>query len=168
MIVNKGKIKDLKVITPEVFYDFRGEYVETYSEKNYEAICGIHFVEDDISRSVFGVARGLHGDEKTWKLIQCLYGSFFFVVVDYRKDSPTYLMVETFILNDKNRKQILVPAGCGNGHLCLTNECLFSYKQSEYYSGAVKQFTLKWNDERFKIHMPISKHNIITSERDKF
>ena len=166
MKVEDGKIKGVKIITPESFHDFRGEYVETYNEKYYEAVLNIHFVEDDISVSRYGVMRGLHGDDKTWKLIQCLYGAFYFVVVDMREDSSTYLQSETFTINDKNRKQILVPAGCGNGHICLTDMCIFSYKQSEYYNGANKQFTVKWNDKRFNLHLPIP--NPILSERDKF
>lgn len=166
MKVEEGKIHGLKIITPESFHDFRGEYVETYNEKYYEAILNIHFVEDDISISRYGVMRGLHGDDKTWKLIQCLYGAIYFVVVDMRENSPTYLQSETFTIDDKNRKQILVPAGCGNGHICLTDTCIFSYKQSEYYSGSNKQFTVKWNDKRFNLHLPIP--NPILSERDKF
>ena len=164
MKIEDSKINGLKIITPEVFHDFRGEYIETYNEKYYEAILNVHFVQDDISTSRFGMARGLHGDDKTWKLIQCLSGSIYVVVVDMRKDSSTYLQHETFTINDKNRKQILVPAGCANGHMCMTDMCIFSYKQSEYYEGSKKQFTVKWNDERFNIYLPIP--NPILSERD--
>jgi dTDP-4-dehydrorhamnose 3,5-epimerase len=161
-------ISGLKVITPDVFYDFRGEYVGTFNARRYQffdqAGRQIEFVEDDISVSRMGVLRGLHGDNKTWKLIQCLYGDFYYVVVDMRKDSPTYLNWEAFAVNDKNRKQVLVPAGCANGHLCLSKSCIFSYKQSEYYDGAEKQFTVRWDDPKLNIYWPVKAP--ILSERD--
>lgn len=167
-ITESTKIADLKVVTPCVFHDFRGEYVETFSAKRYEFFDSdgrqIEFVEDDISVSRQNVLRGLHGDVKTWKLIQCLYGEFYYVVVDMRKDSETYLNWEAFAVNDKNRKQVLVPAGCANGHLCLSEKCIFSYKQSQYYQSADEQFTVRWDDPKLKIYWPIK--NPILSQRD--
>jgi dTDP-4-dehydrorhamnose 3,5-epimerase len=151
-------IADLKLITPDIHYDFRGEYVETYSQRAYRFADQhgqpIEFVEDDISMSRQGVLRGLHGDSRTWKLIQCLYGEFYYVVADMRPASPSYLRWESFILNDRNRRQVLVPAGCANGHLVLSATCLFSYKQSQYYSGAGDQFTIRWDDPKLAIHWP--------------
>ena len=151
-------IADVQLIRPEIHYDFRGEYVETYSERNYQ-FAGrdgqpIAFVEDDISVSREGVLRGLHGDSKTWKLIQCLFGEFYYVVVDMRRDSPTHRQWESFVLNDRNRWQVLVPAGCANGHLVLSEKCVFSYKQSQYYSGANNQFTVRWDDPKLNIFWP--------------
>ncbi len=158
-IIESKKVLDLKLIQPDVFYDFRGEYVETFNKKMYNFVDRhgnkVEFVEDDISMSNHGVLRGLHGDEKTWKLIQCLYGQIYVVVVDMRKDSPTYLNYETFAVNEKNRHQVLIPAGCANGHLCLSDRCIFSYKQSEYYSGMSNQFTVRWDDPALNIFWPI-------------
>lgn len=158
-IKESQKIKDLRIITPYVFHDFRGEYVETFNKKDYVFIDPdgqqVDFVEDDASVSRQGVLRGLHGDSKTWKLIQCLIGEIYFVVVDMRKDSPTYLNWEAFTVNEKNRIQILVPAGCANGHLCISERCLFSYKQSQYYSGMENQFTVRWDDPKLNIFWPI-------------
>src|SRR5262245_13498783 len=106
------KIADLRVITPDIHYDYRGEYVETFSRRTYAFTDRdgqpIEFVEDDISMSRQGVLRGLHGDSKTWKLIQCLHGEFYYVVADLRRGSPTYRRWESFILNDRNRRQVLV------------------------------------------------------------
>ena len=167
-MIQSKTIQDLVVISLDVFYDFRGEYVETYSKERYRFQdrngSTVDFVEDDISVSRKDVLRGLHGDEKTWKLIQCLWGEFYYVVVDMRVDSPTFLHWESFILNDRNRRQVLVPAGCANGHLVLSDQCIFSYKQSEYYSGMQNQFTVRWNDPKLNIHWPIS--NPILSLRD--
>jgi dTDP-4-dehydrorhamnose 3,5-epimerase len=158
-IEHSQKIQDLKRINTEVFYDFRGEYLETFNEEKYNFSDRygqkIVFVEDDISMSKRHVLRGLHGDEKTWKLIQCLYGEIYVVVVDLREDSPTYLHIDSFAVNDKNRSQILIPAGCANGHLCLSDSCIFSYKQSQYYNGADKQFTIRWDDPKLNIFWPV-------------
>lgn len=154
-------IKDLKLIVPDIFYDFRGEYAETYNNKDWNL--GIEFIQDDISVSSRNVLRGLHGDAVTWKLVQCLHGSLYLVVVDCRKDSYTYSKWYGYTLNDKNRHQILIPPGCANGYLCLSDSCIFHYKQSTYYQGADKQFTLRWNAVK-AVFWPIS--NPILSSRD--
>jgi dTDP-4-dehydrorhamnose 3,5-epimerase len=169
-IKESQRIKDLRTITPETFHDFRGEYVETFNAAKYifhDSRGGlVEFVEDDISVSRRGVLRGLHGDDKTWKPVQCLFGAFYFVVVDMRTGSPTYLNWKSYTLNDRSRMQVLVPAGCANGHLVLTEQCIFSYKQSQYYSGMKGQFSLRWDDPRLNIYWPI--RNPILSERDAF
>lgn len=161
-------IPGLLTIQPKIHYDYRGEYVETFNAQRYafSDLQGdaISFVEDDISVSRQHVLRGLHGDAKTWKLIQCLWGEFYYVVVDMRKDSPQYLKWESFILNDRNRIQVLVPAGCANGHLVLSSQTVFSYKQSQYYSGMENQFTVRWDDPKVGIRWPIQ--TPILSARD--
>ena|SRR5258705_3254512 len=169
MQVNEsGKVQDLKIIKPNSFHDFRGEYLETFNTEKYRFKDwngrDVIFVEDDISVSKKGVLRGLHGDNKTWKLIQCLWGEIFVAVVDMRKDSLTYLQWDTFSVTDKNRLQILIPAGCGNGHLCLSEKCIFSYKQSQIYSGMENQFTIRWDDPKLNIFWP--EKNPTLSQRD--
>lgn len=167
-IDDSKKIAGLKIIKPVSFYDFRGEYLETFSARTYtfQDLNGqdVIFVEDDISVSKQNVLRGLHGDSATWKLIQCLHGEILVAVVDMRIDSPGYLQWETYSVSEKNRVQILVPAGCANGHLCISDKCIFSYKQSQYYSGAGNQFTVRWDDPALNIPWPIS--NPLLSERD--
>ena len=159
-----GKISDLKVVQPEVFYDLRGENVETFNEESYKYLVTSQFVIDSISRSTKGVLRGFHGDKFAWKLIQVLYGSVHFVVIDFRPESNTHMCVETFNLNDKNRLQILVPAGCVNAHLCMSDECLFHYKLTHGYVKPDDQIRLKWNDPSIDVWWPID--NPITSYRD--
>ena len=95
----------LAVIQPDIFYDYRGEYIETWNIENYKAFDCDQFIQDDISTSVKHTLRGLHGDDKTWKLVSCIYGSLLQAVVDMRPDSQTYLEWELFSINDKNRKQ---------------------------------------------------------------
>ena len=169
MIIKQSKLfKDVKIITPYIYHDFRGSFVETFNEKQYSMLrdynnIPLKFVQDDISESRKNTLRGLHGDQKTWKLVQCIKGSVFVAVVDMRKNSSTYLMSETFSISDIDKRQILIPAQFANGHLCMSN-CIFAYKQTTYYEGRKQQFTLKWNDPTFNIRWPIT--NPILSDRD--
>ena len=119
------------------------------------------------TRSRKNVLRGLHGDNETWKHITCVYGAFYQVVVDYREDSPTFLEWDSFVLDDKNMKSVLVPPGFINGHLCLSDECIFHYTQSypNDYIDWQDQISVKWNDPMLKIDWPID--NPILYGRDK-
>lgn len=174
---SKTKLEGLLKISPEPYNDFRGQYVEIFNEKEYSKeivenlkgtiyeknFSGIHFVEDDISTGKKGVLKGIHGDNKTWKLVQCLYGEFYLVVLNYNPDSKDYGKWETFTLSDRNRTQILIPPLYGNGHLVLSEYDMYHYKQSSYYDPE-SQFTIKWNDPKFNISWPIK--DPILSERD--
>ena len=157
----------LAVIQPDIFYDYRGEYIETWNVENYKIfdMNSSEFKQDDISTSVKHTLRGLHGDDKTWKLVSCIYGSLLQVVVDMRANSETFMEWELFSINDKNRKQILIPPGFANGHLVMSRFGIFSYKQTTLYGGQGSQFTVKWNDPKLNIPWPID--NPILSSRDK-
>ena len=153
--------------------DNRGRFVETWNEKDYEKYLpeGIKFIQDDYSSSWQRVLRGLHGDDKTWKLIQCIYGSINFVMLDI----DTKKAIE-IILSDTTPEQILVPPNCAIGHLCLSTKCVFYYKQTTIY-GEATQFTVKWNDPivtsqvKWKEHLLMPQWNEymqpILSDRDK-
>jgi len=155
----------LLIKPPTIFEDFRGTYVELFNEKLYsEAGINIKFVEDDISVNSRYVLRGIHGDHETWKLISCLYGKFYLVVVNWNKDSAQFGKWQSFILSDHNRLQVLVPPKFGNGHLVLSELSIFHYKQSSYYNRAT-QFTLLWNDPKLNIWWPIG--NPVVSRRDE-
>ena len=147
------------------FEDHRGSYIETYN-KNFFIEKGIKvdFLQDDISISHKNVLRGIHGDQKTWKLISCLYGEFQLVVVNNDPQSNEYKKWESFNLSFENKMQVLVPPKFGNGHLVLSDKCIFHYKQSSEYNRS-EQFTIKWNDSSFGFKWNIS--NPILSERDK-
>ena len=132
----------IKTFKPYVFEDHRGEYVEIYNKKNYPKL---DFVQDDISVSTKGVLRGIHGDKKTWKLISCLYGKIQLAVVE--PNTPEY---QLFVLSDRNRLQVLIPPGFGNGHLVLSDVAIFHYKQTTYYDRK-SQFTLPYNDVFYNI-----------------
>ena len=162
--VEKTPLEKVLLIKPAVFKDHRGEYAETYNSKAYKASgIGIDFVEDDISISKKHVLRGIHGDQETWKLISCLHGEFYFVVVNWDPASAQYGQWTSFILSETNRHQVLVPPKFGNGHLVLSEKAIFHYKQSSYYNRE-GQFTLYWNDPRLNIQWPDDKP--ILSKRD--
>jgi len=164
-VVNTNLEGVLKIVPPTIFKDFRGEYIETYNQKNYhDSGIDINFIQDDFSLSKKNVLRGIHGDEKTWKLVSCLIGSFFLVVVNNDSNSKQYLKWESFNLNSEERIQILIPPKFGNGHLVTSEYAVFHYKQSTYYNRE-NQFTLMWNDIRLGINWPTE--NPMMSERDK-
>ena len=165
MKVEKTKLDGVLQITPPtLFEDWRGEYVETYNEQLYrEQGIEVQFVQDDISVSDRHVLRGLHGDANTWKLISCLYGKFYLVVVNNDPESPQYRQWASFVLSDANRKQVLIPPKFGNGHLVLSDKAIFHYKQNTYYDRA-GQFTLLWNDPELDLWWPTA--NPLVSRRD--
>ena len=163
MNIEYTDLEGVKLIKPTIYEDFRGTNFESYNASNYYQIPN-QFVVDSISTSRQHVLRGIHGDNRTTKLISCLYGTIYFVVLDCRSDSETYHQWQSFTLSDQNKHQVLVPPGFGNAHLVMSEQCVFSYKLDQYYDRE-SQFTLKWNDERFNIYWPIK--NPILSERDR-
>ncbi len=167
MKVEKTRLPHVLKINLDVFTDHRGKYIETYNEKLYHDM-GIqtHFVQDDISVSGKNVLRGLHGDDRTWKLISCLYGKFLLAVVNCNLESDDFGKWQTFTLSDTNHSQVLVPPKYANGHLVQSEKAIFHYKQSTYYEGAKNQFTYRWDEPMFEILWPI-KNPILSSRDDK-
>jgi dTDP-4-dehydrorhamnose 3,5-epimerase len=165
MQVEKTKLDGVLLIKLDVFEDFRGQYVETFNEDLYKQHgIDVKFKQDDISVSSQHVLRGVHGDGETWKLISCLLGSFYLVVVNNDNASPQYKKWQGFTLSDTNRQQILVPPKFGNGHVVLSEKAIFHYKQNTYYNPK-GQFTIIWNDPDYDIWWPIK--NPIISRRDE-
>ncbi|MEW6008101.1 MAG: dTDP-4-dehydrorhamnose 3,5-epimerase family protein [Candidatus Omnitrophota bacterium] len=165
MRIEKTELEKVLLIKPDVFKDHRGEYAEIYNKELYcQNGIDIKFIQDDISVSKKNVLRGIHGDNQTWKLISCLFGKFYLVVVNCDISSKDFGKWQSFILSDKNRFQVLVPPKHGNAHLVLSKLAIFHYKQSTYYNPK-NQFTYKWNDSRFNISWPIK--NPMLSKRDK-
>lgn len=165
IIVKQGKLEGLKIINHlSSFEDFRGNYVESYNRKLYHAAGITHdFVQDDFSTSRRGVLRGMHGDEKTVKLVSCVSGCLYLVIVNNNPDSKDYKKWESFTLSESNKLQVLVPEKFGVGFLVMSEVATFHYKQTTYY-GDYKQFTVKWNDPEFNIWWPIE--SPIRSHRD--
>ena len=165
MNIEKNKLDGVLKITLDSFQDHRGYYIETYNKKLYQQHgIDIKFVQDDISVSKKDVLRGIHGDRETWKLISCLEGQFFLIVINNNKNSDQYRQWSSFTLSEKNRIQILIPPKFGNGHVVLSDRAIFHYKQSTYYKPD-GQFTIHWNDPTNNIQWPIE--NPILSKRDE-
>jgi len=192
MKVEETKLRGVLLFKPDVFEDFRGEFVENYNERKYNAAIKrhmpnwrgppIHFVQDTFSVSSKRVLRGFHGDDKTWKLIDCLHGKIYLVIVncehrgDMIKSENSAAMFPnpkdnfgkwvSFTLSDKNRHQVLVPPMHGVAHLVLSKDAIFHYKQSTYYDPeTLKQFTYKYNEVQFGVWWPDI--NPILSQRDE-
>ena len=166
MQVNQTTLQGVLSITPPtVFEDFRGTHVELYNQKLYKQSGIPHdFVQDNISVSSQHVLRGIHGDRETWKLISCLHGKFYLVVVNWDEKSEQFGKWESFVLSENNHTQILVPPNFGNAHLVLSAQATFAYKQTTFYNRAA-QFTLLWNDPKLNIWWPIKAP--ILSKRDE-
>jgi dTDP-4-dehydrorhamnose 3,5-epimerase len=163
--VEKTSLDGVLVIHPLTQHeDFRGDYVETYNEELYRA-AGIadKFVQDDYATSRHHVLRGIHGDAKTVKLISCLYGTIYVIVVNNDPAAPQYRKWQSFTLSDRNRLQVYIPPKFGNAYLVMSDMAVFHYKQNTYYDRP-GQFTLKWNDPAYKFWWPV--RDPILSERD--
>ena len=166
LVVETTSLTGVKLIHPSTnFEDFRGSYVEVYNRELFlNAGINEDFIQDDISTSSRNVLRGIHGDQETAKLVSCLHGSFYLIVVNQDKDSPEFGKWESFTLSDKNRLQVLIPPKFGNGHLVLSDTAIFHYKQTTNYNRA-SQFTILWNDPKFNFWWPVK--NPILSRRDE-
>jgi dTDP-4-dehydrorhamnose 3,5-epimerase len=156
------KISGIKTRTPDVYTDYRGDLWTIWKDD-----MDIYYNHDKVSTSRKNVLRGIHGDFKSTKLVTCLYGEVYFVVVDNREQSPTYMKWDCMMLNDKTRKQVMLPPGVGNGFLILSEHAVIHYKWSYkgQYPDVQDQFTIKWNDEKLNINWPIS--NPILQPRDQ-
>ena len=162
--IEKTKLNGVYKIFLTSFLDHRGSYTEIYNRNFFlDNKIKIEFIQDDISVSKRNVLRGIHGDDKTWKLISCLYGEFQLIVVNNDVNSKEYKKWTSFILSPKKKLQVLIPPKFGNGHLVLSDEAIFHYKQNSNYDRE-SQFTLKWNDKDLNLWWPSS--NPITSIRD--
>tara|TARA_R100000908_G_C3752954_1_gene147407 strand:- start:728 stop:1201 length:474 start_codon:yes stop_codon:yes gene_type:complete len=156
-------INGVVVREQDAFTDYRGDLYTVWKDDDFD----LNFNHDKVSTSRKHVLRGIHGDNKSWKLVTCLYGEIYFVIVDNRESSDTFLQWEFMMLTDRNRKQVLIPPGVGNGFLVMSHRSVFHYKWSYEgeYPDVDQQFTIKWNDPIVGVDWPID--NPILSKRDK-
>lgn len=161
-------LNEVKLIEHDVFKDYRGDLYTTFLKKEIEILLpdDIQFVHDKFAFSKKNVLRGIHGDFFSWKLVTCVYGKIFQVVVDNRPSSKTFLKHETIYLDSNKPKSVLIPPGFGNAFFVLSNNALYNYKlaYNGLYRDADEQFTLNWNNPEININWPIS--NPILSKRD--
>jgi len=159
---------DLIIIEPLIFGDNRGFFMEFYNYKDF-AEFGIkeNFVQDNHSKSSKGVLRGLHWQIMPMaqsKLIRCIQGEIFDVVVDIRKGSPTFGKWVHINLSGENKKMLYIPKGFGHGFAVLSEEAEIIYKVDNFYSPMYER-GIVWNDPEIGIHWPIS--DPILSEKDR-
>ena len=129
--VQKSEIlPDVLIIQPSMHWDLRGSIYTSFNADFYgEALpSGLNFKHDKFAESKKDVLRGLHGDTKTWKLVSCVWGEIYEVVVDMRPESPTYKKWEAFNLNSQEYKQVLIPPHFVNGYYVLSEQAVFHYK----------------------------------------
>lgn len=162
-IIEDTDLNGVKLIITDRFEDYRGELGGIYDEKQYFDVgLTAKFVYDMVSMSYKNVLRGMHGDKETTKLVQCLFGTVYSVVVNCDEASPDFGKWQSFILSDKNHNQLYIPPLYGNGYCVLSESSIFAYKMTKSHSD--NQFTYAWNDPRFNIKWPTEKP--ILSTRD--
>ena len=165
----KTAIEGVFILKPHVFDDARGYFFEVWKKDEFEHHIGkIEFVQDNESKSSYGVLRGLHyqkGEYSQAKLVRVIKGKVLDVAVDIRKSSPTfgkYVMVE---LSDENKYQFFIPRGFAHGFLVLSDEAVFTYKVDNGYAPQ-QEASILWNDKDLNIEWPIAAEDIQTSEKD--
>ena len=170
MIVTKSKILGLEIIQPIVYRDSRGYFFESYSELSFSKyINKINFIQDNESKSIKGVLRGLHFQHPPFaqcKLVRCIKGEVLDIAVDIRKKSPTFGKYESVILSEKNKKQFLIPEGFAHGYVVLSEEAIFAYKVNRLYSPK-HEAGIIWNDPDLNIDWKISRNKLIISDKDQ-
>ena len=165
----KTEIEGVYVIEPKVFKDARGYFMEAWKQSEFEANIGkINFIQDNESKSSFGVLRGLHyqkGEYSQSKLVRVIKGRVLDVAVDIRKSSPTFgkhVMVE---LSEDNKRQFFIPRGFAHGFLVLSDEAIFTYKVDNPYAPQAEA-GIRWNHPALAIEWPIDPAQVLTSEKD--
>ncbi|QCQ21121.1 dTDP-4-dehydrorhamnose 3,5-epimerase [Desulfoglaeba alkanexedens] len=162
-------IPDVLIVEPRVFSDQRGFFFESYNEKEWRRLTGLntHFVQDNHSRSVKGVLRGLHYQIRRpqGKLVRVVVGEVFDVAVDLRKQSPTFGRWTGTVLSEENRRQLWIPEGFAHGFLVLSEVAEFLYKATDYYAPQWER-CVRWDDPDLGIAWPLSGPPVL-SEKDR-
>ena len=165
----KTEIEGVFVIEPKVFCDARGYFMEAWKQAEFNEHVGqVDFIQDNESKSSFGVLRGLHyqkGSLSQAKLVRVIKGKVLDVAVDIRKSSPTFgkhVMVE---LSEDNKRQFFIPRGFAHGFLVLSEEAIFTYKVDNLYAPQAEA-GVRWNDPALAIEWPIDPAQVLTSEKD--
>ncbi|MGP5019437.1 dTDP-4-dehydrorhamnose 3,5-epimerase [Vreelandella alkaliphila] len=157
MQYEKLAIPDVVLMTPQVFGDERGFFMETFRQSEFEAYCGHYtFVQDNHSKSARGILRGLHYQyqQPQGKLVRVTRGEVFDVAVDMRQSSPTFGQWVGVTLSEQNKQMLWVPPGFAHGFYVASEEAEFQYKCTDYYAPG-DEITLCWNDPTLNIQWPL-------------
>ena len=168
-IIQTG-IEGLVVLEPKVFGDSRGYFFEVFNEREFaEKVGPVHFVQDNESKSRYGVLRGLHfqkGEHAQAKLVRVVSGAVLDVAVDLRPGSPTYGQWHAEELSGENHRMMFIPRGFAHGFSVLSEEVVFQYKCDNFYCPA-SEGAVAWNDPTLAIDWRIPEADVILSEKDK-
>lgn len=172
MKIKETPLKDCYIIEATVFEDERGYFYEKFNEQKFEELTGMngHFVQDNISKSSYGILRGVHlqkGEHSQAKLVSCLEGKVWDVAVDLRKDSPTFGKWFGIELTPENKLQLYVPRGFGHGFSVLSETAIFAYKCDNFYSKDAEG-SVMWNDKDLNIDWKLPHDVIQLSEKDQY
>lgn len=169
MNVIKTTISGLLIVEPRIFKDARGYFFESFSEREFEELVGpVRFVQDNESKSTYGVIRGLHFQKPPYtqaKLVRCTQGRVLDVAVDIRKDSPTFGKSFSAVLSEENHLQLFIPKGFAHGFSVLSKTAVFQYKCDEYYHPESESGIL-YSDPSLAIDWLIPEEDRIISPKD--
>lgn len=171
MTIENTPLKDCFILHPTVFEDERGYFYEKFNEQKFHELTGMnrHFVQDNISKSSYGVLRGLHlqkGEHAQAKLVSCLEGKVWDVAVDVRPDSPSFGAWYGVELTGENKVQFYIPRGFAHGFAVLSETAIFAYKCDNFYN-KTSEGGILWNDPDLAIDWKLPLDKIILSEKDK-
>ena len=170
MKIIETAIEDVVIIEPRLFKDERGYFFESFSQREFEEkIRKISFVQDNESKSSYGVLRGLHFQKPPYaqsKLVRVIKGAVLDVAVDIRKGSPTFGKHVAVKLTEENHLQLFIPRGFAHGFSVLSQEVIFQYKCDNFYAPQ-SEGALAWDDSDLNINWRIPTNKIILSEKDK-
>lgn len=170
MNVIKTNIEGVVILEPKVFKDDRGYFMESFSKKIFDSeICKTEFVQDNESKSSYGVLRGLHFQKPPHaqsKLVRVLKGRVLDVAVDIRKGSPTFGQHVAVELDEENKRQFFVPRGFAHGFVVLSEDVIFQYKCDNFYAPQY-ECVIAWDDPALGIDWLINRSDILLSEKDK-
>ena len=169
MKVIKTSIEDVVIIEPDVFGDVRGYFFESYSQKRFdEQVRPVKFVQDNESKSRYGVLRGLHfqkGKDAQSKLVRVVKGRVLDVAVDIRRASPTFGKYVAVELSEDNHRQLFIPRGFAHGFSVLSEEAVFQYKCDNLYAPQ-SEGAIAWNDPEIGIDWGLKAEDILLSAKD--
>lgn len=170
MNVIKTAIDGVVIIEPRLFKDDRGYFFESFSERDFNAqVRTVRFVQDNESKSSYGVLRGLHFQKPPFaqsKLVRVVKGAVLDVAVDIRKGSPTFGQHVAVELTEENHRQFFIPRGFAHGFSVLTDEVIFQYKCDNFYAPQ-SEGAIAWNDPALGIDWRIPADKVVLSEKDK-
>ena len=169
MEVIKTNIEGVIIVEPRIFKDGRGYFFESFSQREFEEkVCKTTFVQDNESKSSYGVLRGLHFQKPPFaqsKLVRVIKGAVLDVAVDIRKDSPTFGQYVSVELTGENHRQFFIPRGFAHGFSVLSEEVIFQYKCDNFYSPQ-SEGAIAWNDPDLNIDWRIPAEKVVLSEKD--